>query len=175
MSATFAEAKFFSTQPSTPSTATAPAPQKLRPWLDGWSMANLLYPLLKEGNYVWTDDRRSCLYLGTREMYREWLSAQETLPNPTNTVGFYPLGLVLCVVNGERVHNSGHTNRSNACADGTDFKALAYALSDRPGEVGTGVYTTYCKHFGVERPKYFFFDKEEEENNFLQEFFASRK
>ena len=168
-----AEARFFA-QTSTATSATpAPAPEKLNPWLDSWSMVTFLYPRLKEGDYVWTDDTFSCLYLGTREMYVEWLTSQETLPNPTGSVSFYPLGLVLCVINGERVHNSGHTNRSNACAGRGDFAALAHALGE--GKVGSGIYTTYCEYFQIKRPMYFIFDKErnEEENNFLQEFFRS--
>ena len=163
-----AEAKFFSTQTDTAATTTA---SHLGLYLDGWSMKAIVYPLLKEGDCVWTDDRFTGLNIGTRAMYREWLSLEETLPNPTRGVTFYPLGLVLCVVGGKRVHSSGHTSLSNAEAGMSDFSALAHALGD--GKVGKGVYTTYCKHFGVERPRYL--DKEyDEEENFLQEFFASR-
>ena len=171
-----AEARFFAqTSTATSAPASAPAPEKLPPYLDSWSMVTFLYPRLKEGDYVWTDNTFSCLYLGTREMYLEWLTSQETLPNPTGTVSFYPLGLVLIVKDGQRVHGNGHTNRSNACANRSDFNALAHALSN--GKVGTGIYTTYCKYFGIKGPMYFVHNEEhnEEENNFLQEFFNNRK
>jgi hypothetical protein len=138
-------------------------------------MVTFIYPSLKEGDYLWTDNAFSCLYKGTKEMYLEWLGEQTELPNPTGTVEFYPLGLVLIVKDGQRVHGTGHTNKSNACAGRSDFKALAIALGN--GEVGTGTYTTYCNYFGVKRPAYFVFEEQrgEEENNFLVEFFQNRK
>jgi len=170
-----AEYRLFNTQASVTAATPAPTPEKLPRYLDSWSMVTFVYPHLKEGDYLWTDDEFSCLYKGTREMYREWLESQEVLPNPTGTVDFYPLGLVLCVVNGERYHGTGHTNRSNACASRGDFKALAYALGE--GKVGKGAYRTYCTNMGIKMPMYFVHKEEhnEEEDNFLQEFFIDRK
>ena len=153
--------------------------RKIKSSLHGWSLANLVYPVLKDGEFVWGSDfmggESDGLILGTREDYLEWVS-KNGYQNPMSRLYFYPLGIILCRdSDGHIQHGSAHTEHSSCCSSKNDFYPLFLALEGLDADrktIGTGVYLTYTKYFGIPMPKYFIHkdEKHEEENNFLQKY-----
>lgn len=95
---------------------------------------------------------------------------------------FFPLGLYCVKVGGGFIHARCLLGQSIYCAYSIDFVPLFWALEGIPSEIdyerennrmGTGVYRTFCNHYGIRMPRFWVDDEEpmEEENNFLQKYF----
>lgn len=175
------EARFFNTVGNSKSTL-ALAPHEIHCGFHGWSIATFLLPTMKEGDFAWTNG--DMFWVGTREQYLYWLSQTET-PNVIWSDSYFPFGMYCAKVNGKFTHCRGISKGSAYCADKSNFYALLWALEGGPAlkgkdidyeternRLGTGVYHTFCREFGVELPSYWVHNEEskEEEQNFLQKY-----
>lgn len=175
------EANFFSTVGSS---ATSTAPKQINCGFHSWSIGHFLIPAMGEGEFAWINGNEGFL-VGTREQYLQWLSNQET-PNHIGDYHYYPFGIYCIKIGGRIFHGECILGGSGCCADKSNFYPLLWALEGGPslntkGEIdyeternrlGTGLYQTFSKKFGVRLPSYWVHeeDRNPEEQNFLQKY-----